>query len=102
MPFEQEHCQQRCPYKNTANFDEIKIKCRGVRASVEEWTPYYENGQVVGELAKWVCGSIIGSDKNTPGIGLQDWADTPLTPTELKALYDQGMLADQLLSRDEQ
>jgi hypothetical protein len=99
MPFEQLNCQEKCPYKDLSEFENLKSECRGLRVSIVEWEPYYEDGQVIGELAKKACGSIKGPDKDVPSITIQDWADTPLTPTELKSLYDQGLLADQALDK---
>ncbi len=91
-------CGTECPRFDDPNFQELAADCRGLRVRIDEWEFCTdEAGNVVGELAVLACGSRNSEDKLLPTISLQDWADTPLTPDQLKQLYDNGQLPDQML-----
>ncbi len=90
-------CKNSCPYSNNANFSDIGTSCKGPRIMLDDWECAVEDGKIVGELAKIACGSRVGPDSELPTISFQDWADTPLSPSQLKKLHERGMLPDQNL-----
>lgn len=90
-------CSKLCPYADEPNFIELNANCRGTRIRLDKWSFAQQNGVIVGELAAKACGSSLGPDTDYPTISIQDWADTPLIPSQLNALYDEGLLPDQLL-----
>lgn len=93
-------CAKHCPYRDEPNFEDLQARCRGLRIRLDEWQVVVDDddpGIAVGELAKIACGSVGGPDKGIPTISIEDWQDTPLNPSELKTLYDQGLLPDQML-----
>lgn len=88
-------CSEACPYSNNANLSEINTSCNGPRILLDDWEYVIKDGKIVGELAKIACGSKVGPDSELPTISMQDWADTPLSPSQLKKLHGRGLLPDQ-------
>lgn len=95
MPSPEIPCHEQCPYQDQPDFAALAAECCGPRIRIDTQTFVMDKGKVVGELAKAACGSRAGPDRDIPTISIQDWMDTTLTITELKALYDRGALPDQ-------
>lgn len=92
-----ESCQEQCPYRESSEFFNIQTACKGLRAHLGEANFVADDdGNIVGECAKLICGSPATPDVDLPSISLQDWSDTSLNAFELLELWNQGLLPDQI------
>lgn len=78
---------ESCPYKNEDNFNRIKSSCEGIRINIEEYSYWTRNEEVIGEVARIACGSTLGPDKDISSISIEEWANTPLRPSQLSKRF---------------